>query len=60
MKPSKENPPRQQGETAQYEDAPFELGEIDDDQLVIVDDFLPRPEELVYRPKCVKRQQPPS
>lgn len=41
-------------ETAHYEDDPFELGEIDDSKLVVVEDFLPRPEELVLRPKGVK------
>ncbi|MCC6168713.1 MAG: hypothetical protein IT329_15940 [Caldilineaceae bacterium] len=49
-----EHPPRRPGETAQYHDDPFELGEIDDDQLPVVEDFLPRPEDLVFRPKGVK------
>ena len=30
MKRPKENPPRRPGETAHYEDDPFELGEIDE------------------------------
>jgi predicted DNA binding CopG/RHH family protein len=50
----KETPPRLPGETAHYEDDPFELGAIEDSQLVQVADFLPRPEELVFRPKGVK------
>jgi predicted DNA binding CopG/RHH family protein len=38
------------GETAIYEDDPFEMGEIDDSQLVEVSkDFLPKPEELVFK-----------
>ncbi len=54
MRLSEENPPRQLGETAYYEDDPFELGKIDDAKLVVVEDFLPPPEELVFRPKGVK------
>jgi predicted DNA binding CopG/RHH family protein len=54
MKHPQENPPRLPGETARYEDDPFELGEIDDEKLVEVKDFLPSPEELVFRPKGVK------
>jgi predicted DNA binding CopG/RHH family protein len=54
MRLSKETPPRLPGETARYEDDPFELGEIADSQFVQVADFLPRPEELVFRPKGVK------
>lgn len=54
MRLPEENPPRLPSETAQYEDDPFELGEIDDERLVVVKDFLPRPEELVFRPKGVK------
>lgn len=54
MKLSKENPPRRSGETAHYEDDPFKLGEIDDAKLVASQDFLPRPEELAFRPKGVK------
>ena len=49
-----ENPPRRPNETAQYEEDPFELGEIDDAKLAVVEDFLPRPEELAFRPKGVK------
>lgn len=49
-----EQPPRRPHETARYEDDPFELGEIDDAQLTAVDDFLPPPEELAFRPKGVK------
>jgi hypothetical protein len=41
-----ENPPRLPGETAIYEDDPFALGEV---ELVAVKDFLPRPEELVFK-----------
>ena len=54
MRLPEENPPRRAGETAHYEDDPFELGEIDDAKLAVVEDFLPRPEELVFRPKGVK------
>jgi predicted DNA binding CopG/RHH family protein len=54
MKLPKEQPPRAPGETAHYEDDPFELGAIADADLKVVEDFLPRPEELVYRPKNVK------
>jgi predicted DNA binding CopG/RHH family protein len=49
-----ESPPRLPDETARYEDDPFELGDMDDAKLVVVEDFLPRPEELVFRPKGVK------
>lgn len=54
MSLSKELPPRRPGETAHYQEDPFELGAIDDEQLIVVDDFLPRPEELAFRPKGVK------
>lgn len=54
MRRPEENPARRPGETAQYEDDPFGLGEIDEAKLVAVEDFLPRPEELVFRPKGVK------
>src|SRR5215211_6633203 len=54
MKLPEENPPRLPGETARYEEDPFELGNIDDAKLVAVDNFLPRPEDLVFRPKGVK------
>jgi hypothetical protein len=37
-----EYPPRLLGETAQYENDPFALGEIDDEALVVVQDFFPR------------------
>lgn len=49
MKHLQEDPPRLPGETATYEDDPFELGEIDDTRFVVVDDFLPRPDELVFK-----------
>lgn len=43
-------PPRRPGETAQYEDDPFGLGDIDVTKLKIVSkDFLPRPEALVFK-----------
>jgi len=49
------DPPRQSWETAHYEEDPFELGEIDEAKLKVVSkDFLPRPEELVFRPKPVR------
>ena len=44
------DPPREPWETADYEDDPFELGDIDESKLKIVSkDFLPRPEELVFK-----------
>lgn len=43
MKLPEENPPRRPGETALYEDGPFELGEV---ELEMVEDFLPSPEQL--------------
>lgn len=44
------DPPRAAGETAEYEDNPFGLGDIDETRLKIVSkDFLPRPEELVFK-----------
>jgi hypothetical protein len=44
------DPPREAWETAEYEDDPFELGDIDESRLKIVSkDFLPRPEELVFK-----------
>jgi predicted DNA binding CopG/RHH family protein len=42
-------PARKAGEIATYEEDPFELGEIDEQQIVIVRDFLPPPEELVLK-----------
>ena len=55
MKKKQEQPPRMPGETALYEDDPFKLGKIRDSDLIEVSaDFLPRPEELVFRPKGVK------
>ncbi len=47
-------PQRQLWETANYEDDPFELGAVDDSQLVIVKDFLPSPEKLM------KNEKPPT
>jgi len=44
-----ETPPRRPGETAIYEDDPFELGEIDEANFVTVKDFLPRPQDLVFK-----------
>lgn len=52
------DPPREAWETAQYEEDPFELGDIDVSKLKIVSkDFLPRPEQLVFKksvPKTTK------
>ena len=42
-------PPRKAGETAKYEDDPFELGEAAESDMVIVKDFLPPPEALVLK-----------
>jgi len=49
MRLPKENPPRFAGETAIYEDDPFELGEIEEGRFVRVKDFLPSPEELIFK-----------
>ena len=49
MKTPQEDPPRRPGETAIYEDDPFEFGEAGEADLKIVKDFLPRPAELVAR-----------
>ena len=54
MRRSEENPPRRFGESAHYEEDPFDLGEIDNAKLVVVEDFLPPPEKLVLRPKGIK------
>lgn len=44
------DPPREAWETAEYEDDPFELGDIDETRLrIVLKDFLPRPEELVFK-----------
>lgn len=49
MRLPKENPPRFAGETAIYEDDPFELGEIEEGRFVRVKDVLPPPEKLVFK-----------
>ena len=49
MRRPEENPPRLAGETAIYEDDPFELGEIEEGRFVLVKDFLPPPEKLVFK-----------
>jgi hypothetical protein len=44
------DPPREAWETADYEDDPFGLGDIDETKLKLVSkDFLPKPEELVFK-----------
>ncbi len=43
------SPKKHSWKTTSYEEDPFQLGKIDDAQLQIVKDFLPRPEELVLR-----------
>lgn len=44
------DPPRQSWETAQYEDDPFELGDIDVTKLKRVSKiFLPSPDQLVFK-----------
>lgn len=43
------DPPRQPWETVEYEDDPFELGDVDENNLKIVPDFLPAPEDLVFK-----------
>ena len=40
------DPPRQLGETATYQDDPFELGDV---QFEIVEDLLPPPDQLVFK-----------
>lgn len=45
-----ENPPRLPGESARYEDDPFDLGVIDDDALVVVEDFLPHLPASPHKP----------
>ncbi len=42
-------PPRRVGEIAHYEEDPFDLGDMDEKELVVVQDFLPSPEELVFK-----------
>ena len=54
MKLPEENPARRPGETAIYEDDPFELGEIDEAQMQVVNDFLPSPEQLAKADQVVK------
>lgn len=49
-----ENSSRLPGEMAEYEDDPFDLGEVIDEELIVVKDFLPRPEALVFRSKGIK------
>ncbi len=49
MNRHKEIPPRLRGETAIYQDDPFELGEVNEADFQIVNDFLPRPEELAAK-----------
>lgn len=50
MKAPAEFPPRLSGETALYEDDPFDLGEIDETHLRVVDKtFLPPPDQLVLK-----------
>ena len=44
------DPPRQAWESAQYEDDPFDLGDVDVTPLKIVaKDVLPRPEALLLK-----------
>jgi predicted DNA binding CopG/RHH family protein len=50
MNKQKLDPPREAWETADYEDDPFGLGDIDETKLKIVSkDFLPKPEQLVFK-----------
>lgn len=49
MNKSKNYLGRRAGETAHYEDDPFGVGDIDESKLLVVNDFLPRPEELVFK-----------
>ena len=43
------DPPRRVGEIAQYEEDPFDLGNVAESELVVVKDFLPPPEALVLK-----------
>jgi len=44
------DPQRQPWETVQYEEDPFDLGDIDETKLKIVSkNFLPSPEQLVFK-----------
>jgi predicted DNA binding CopG/RHH family protein len=50
MSTDNEQPIQSPGETAQYEDDPFELGEIKETVFEIAaKDFLPRPSDLVFK-----------
>lgn len=49
MELPEEDPPRLPGETAPYKDDPFNLGNIDDSELIVVKDLIPPPEKLVFR-----------
>ncbi|MCB0045345.1 MAG: hypothetical protein KDD92_07945 [Caldilineaceae bacterium] len=42
-------PPRKADEVAQYQDDPFDFGEVAENEMVIVKDFLPSPEALVLK-----------
>lgn len=48
-------PARIAGEVAQYEEDPFDLGNIDESELVVVRDFLPSPEELVLKEPATEK-----
>ena len=48
-------PERKSGETALYEEDPFELGELAGQELVLVPDFLPRPRPWCSRSRPRKR-----
>ena len=47
-------PPRQVGEIAEYDD-PFAFGEAAEGEMVIVNDFLPAPEDLVMKEPATEK-----
>ena len=49
------DPTRKAGEIAEYEEDPFDLGDIAEHDLVVVQDFLPSPEELVLREPATEK-----
>ena len=49
------DPSRRAGEDAQYEEDPFELGDIDEKDLVVVQDLLPPPEALVFKEPATEK-----
>ncbi|MCC6488509.1 MAG: CopG family transcriptional regulator [Candidatus Hydrogenedentes bacterium] len=50
--PKTKQPKVRDWETVRYTDGPDDLPDLD--RVVLIEDFLPRPEDLVFRPKGVK------